>query len=186
MLHTLSHFEYLQDSNTVDIFPVGEALGKNLATVNGVNSKRRGGSFPEEQSGAQAITRSRESLERFSKHADPTDWRWMGSGVPQAVTLICKYTHWQPGVCVPPVARRRARASTDRAGKVCARELTYERGRAADVHLLHRTCHNGGSDYKGKSSERGLLKRATKGGEEARPRSSSLLETFNISPLSLV
>lgn len=91
-------------------------------------------------------------------------------------------------MCVPPVARRRARAACTCTHKVRGQsvrsKLTYERG-AVDVHLLHRTCHNGGSDYKGKSSKRGLLKRATKRGEEARSRSSSPLETFNISPLSL-
>ena len=41
----------------------------------------------------------------------------------------------------------------------------------------------GPSDYKGKSSERGLLKRAKR---RARSRSSSPLETFNISVISIL
>lgn len=86
--------------------------------------------------------------------------------------------------CVQSVAHRQMRARRHQRGQVS--RLTYGRGSPVeeqpDVHLLHRTCHNGALTIKAN-----LLKRGVKDeGRRGWSRSSDPRGTSNISVISIL
>ena len=109
-----------------------------------------------------------------------------GRRVWETVTLICKYTHYRVYAYHPLHTDESARCARihERPSIEAYVWTRQSHPRATDVHLLHRTCHNGALTIKANLAKQGVKERRK--GRRDSSRFSNPPETSNISVIPVL